>query len=385
MNRFLKLAFIKGLILSLLSLLLLNSPWNTFSDAEFQLGFLFISGLAWSILWVHLLFPVPFLHYWHLHQRSALIKYLVKPLLPYLIIYAVLAVFFGVKGSLLSVFLGLSPLLLLLNALVFLGIGNQSQAWRTGKRGNAVRKLAKETGSISAPLGSIPGLMRTLISAISSVLLTVVLLSKSVFFWLGFYLILLVGLLFIFNRNDEKSGVKTIFRSLFLSDNAFFDEYFLVQDTVDALKPVPRESLFWVPSHLKTSVRFILTQHFRIRSTSRILLSVHLLSWFLLLIEPQWLTQQLILSGLIISLVIEMHVFFSEPMGAVGLHQLNDKLQWFNLHFFSMVRWLPLNSLTLYFLTGWIWESILITLVFIGLNSVIQAIIQYQTTKSNYG
>lgn len=385
MNRYLKLAFIKGLILSLLSLLLLNSSWNTFSDEEFQLGFLFISGLVWSILWIHLLFPVPFLHYWHLHKRSALIKYLLKALLPYLITYTVLVVFFGVKGSLLPVFWGLPPLFLLLNTFVFLGIGNQSQAWRTGKRGNAVRRLAQETGSISVPLGSIPGLLRTLVSAISSVLLTVLLLSKSFYFWIGFYLILLVGFLFIFYRKDEKWGFKTFFRSLFLSDNAFFDEYFLVQDTAEALKPVPRESLFWVPSRLKSSVRFLLTQHFRIRSTSRILISVHLTTWFFLLIEPQWLTRQIIFSVLIISLLIEVHVFFSKSMGAFGLHQLNNILRWFNLHFFSTVRWLPINSLTLYFLTGWTWKSILIILVFIGFNSVIQAFIQYQTTKSIYG
>jgi hypothetical protein len=374
-----------GFSLTILIILGISTGFISFSDMEFQVAYLFISGLLWSILWVHLQFPVPHLHYWSFHNKISFLQYTAKPLLPYLILSIALALYLLLRGTLLVAFIGIPPLLIVLNALIFMGIGEQSLAWRTGKRGNTIRKLAKETGAVSSPLGSIPGLLRTLLSAISSVLVVLLLLHKSWTFWLGFYLMIIVGFTLVFFMNSDKTGIKTIYRTKFISDNAFFDEYFLVQDSLEALKPVPIDSLFWIPKSMRSNIRFLLTQHLRINAISRFYFTLNILTWILLLIDVQWLTPSILITTLAFGLLIEMSLFFSKSMGAVGLHQRNSLFQLFMIHFFSMIRWLPLSSISLYFITSLHWQVLLGCFVFISMNSLIQAYIFQIKIRSIYG
>ncbi|TNE70966.1 hypothetical protein EP331_10950 [bacterium] len=360
-------------------------PLNRFE--EIQLIGLFVIGLSLPTMWVYLFFPVSNFHYWHLYTPSKIIFYLLFRVRFFLFFWVICVLICTWVSHLLPAFLIVPPALFVLNSIAFWGVGHQSLLWRTGKRGNKIRAFAKETGQLSSPMGSIPTLVRTIISSFFSILIITQSLSLNLIQVMNLLVILfsICGLgLFLLT----KSSLKARFIPTFVSDNAFYDEYFLVQDSIQSMKPVPAESLFWIPAFMRTRIRYLLTQHLRIRSTSRIYLGISIIVWILALISPDWFDADIALGFILLSLLFEFHLFFDETMGSFGLHQKNQFTETLITHFLIAIRWLPVTAISLFLLdsfNGQHIELLLFILLFTFINSFMQAIYHHLKSKKRYG
>lgn len=307
---------------------------DLFHHEEFMIAFSFVTGLSLPIAWLYLIFPDSILYYRKVDNTYKTIQtvfYSIKYIFSYLILSGFI---YGILDKFNFTHLSIYLLQLVITYVFFIGIGERSQAYRTGKKGNSARNLAKETGSISVPIGAIPSLYATLLSVITNVVIALTFLTgfKSTYLYISSGLILIsIFHLITFRGNLLKT---------FYADHGFFSEYFSVSGKKLIIPLREYHSLYWIPTNLRTDLRFLMTEMQRTSSTASIIL---LLAVILVILEvTQLFRAEHILSLILFTILVEGIQFSSK-----FLHKRNSIFQ-FNIvthlkyHFFFSIRWLPL-------------------------------------------
>lgn len=347
------------------------------NSISIQLGLAYLIALGLPIAWIHVTFPIPFLHFWHFEKRNSFLGYVSLRWGSFIILcVAFLILLFSPISIKPALFWG-SSLSFLLCGLFFYSIGQESLDWRTGKKGNKIRALAKETGSIMAPLGSFPSLIRTVLVTVLNVYLITFLFKQSDFYAHLFGFLFSLGTIGILIFRVKLSGI--------LSDNAFFDEYFLIKESQETQKSIPIESLFWVPKSLKTDVRFILTQHVRFNSIGRIQLFAHVLFVLFVLAKPTWFSAEFGLLGLAFLLFVEAIQLTDSRIKMPSRSLTNHVLNLFKFQFLILIRWVLVFSFSIFITNISFIPAFLTLMIFIFLSTVFTSFLTFKKLTIQYG
>lgn len=377
MNPLLKKRFILFLFVFAALLLGFYFLFSQENSLSFQLGLAYLIALSLPIVWIHIIFPIPFLHFWHFEKRNSFSGYLIQR---WGFFFVLCGVFLGLLFSPIlikpALFWG-SSLSLLLSGLFFYAIGQESLDWRTGKKGNKIRAMAKETGSIMAPIGSFPSLIRTVLVTVLNVYLVTFLFKQSDFFAHLFGFIFSVSAIGIISYRVKLSGI--------LSDNAFFDEYFLIKEGQQTQKSIPIESLFWIPQNLKTDVRFILTQHVRFNSIGRIQLFSHVLFMLFVLSKPTWFNAEIGLFILGFLLFVEAFYLTDSRIKLPSRSFSNHIWSLFQFYFLILIRWILIFSFSIFITKIEFLPAFLVLMVFILITTLITSFLTFKKQTIQYG
>jgi len=354
---------------------------NDISLLNLFAGLSFSFAILLPLIWIHTTFPINFFYHKTLTQsKHILAEYFIANRYVFLIFLPFVSLFLN------SLFLAVSLLANLVfhfisTALWFNNTGSNSIPWRTGKKGNSVRSLALETGSVALPIGSIPSQVRTL----GAVLTNASFVYLTVFIPENYLLSILLFPLFL--------GI-ILFRitkiSHFVGNHAFFDEYFKPDSISSVPKPIQFESLYWIPKSFRTDARFILTQHIRSQSISRIHLAFHILFWFFVIINPDWFNTYIGLFLLGLLLTIES---FSLLKQSISNYYSNFLVKSFSniylTHLYCMSRWIPAYFIAIAYsfsfssIIFWV-IGMLILLVLQSVLSLFSVLTLKQISKNDY-
>jgi len=342
----------------------------------------FSFAILLPLIWIHTSFPINFFYHKTIVQTKHIFtEYILAN--RYVFLFFTPFIFLFYNSFILFISLIVSYIFHFIStALWFNNTGSNSIPWRTGKKGNSVRSLALETGSVALPIGSIPSQVRTLGSVLTNasfVYLSIFIHEDYLFFILLFTIILGI----VLSRFTNASH--------FVGNHAFFDEYFK-PDTISSVpKPIQFESLYWIPKSFRSDARFILTQHIRSQSISRIHLGSHIIFWFLVLINPSWFNHQIALFLLGLLLAIESFSLFNQ---SIATYYSNFLVKSFSkkylTHLFCMLRWTPAYLIAFtYSFSFSTWISWVIgTLIIVNFQSIlsfISVLILKQFSSKVYG
>lgn len=301
----------------------------------------FVSGLLLPILWVNLIYPI----------SSFPIKFFLKPK------DILVEIVFGVR-SLLSLHIGIIVGFLFsdfqfalkfalislsqfgMTLFIFQKIGSVAILWRTGKKGNRMRSLAKETGAVVIPIGSVPIQVKTIASAIFNSILVLVFIQS---FDEIYGIFTLIAIILIYN------GITHLKPIDFIENHAFFDEYFIPSKQSDFQKPVQNEALYWIPKKWKTDIRFLLTMHYRRQSISRLIVLFAIIYFLTALIPSLFAFRIYFLILTLIFWIIESFILFHNSLGSNTYWSFGWTFSsMFPIHFFTLIRWAPILTLLIF-------------------------------------
>jgi len=344
-------------------------------------GLSFLYAILLPLLWIHTNFPITFIsHKTFAKKRHLIGEYIIANRYVFLLFLPFILLFLHSFTLMFSILINYS-FHFISTALWFNNTGSISIPWRTGKKGNSVRRLALETGSVAVPIGSIPSQIRTIGSVITNasfVYLSVLVLDNYLISILVISLILGIVL------------YRHIKISYFIGNHAYFDEYFKPDSITSVPKPIQVESLYWIPKSIKTDARFILTQHIRSQSISRIHLGSHLLFWFLVLINPSWFDKQFGVLFLGIVLIAEsLSLIKKSIIKFYSIFLVKSFFKIFSTHLFCMTRWMPAYLILIAYsfsFSSWIFwiVGILILVLTQIILSFISALLLKQFSTVNY-
>jgi len=226
----------------------------------------------------------------------------------------------------------------------YISIGNESQAYQEGIKGERIRKFRDETGQMAVPIGAIPTMQTTIVIGIVGMLAVVfgAYLSNRLQMnmeWIPGFLLLAAGIL-------PFSKIRKVFDHFFYQTNAFYKEYFTspFSGGLQHANDYPYESVYWVPVKWRASTWSGIVQLDRAYPLGRFILLGHLFLWILFYHG----SSQLIINGYLLLFIIFHNInIYLLTKSVMGKQSWNYRLQsisnWIWSRFFIQIRWfLPL-------------------------------------------
>lgn len=379
-----KLPAIPTILSASLGILIGLSP-NIFSIDPIRITvfLMFSLALGLPVIWVSVIYPIPdFLYKSWMNRNAILIEQAYQ--LRYLLLVSLgfccgILIFSFELALVFSLVFGIH---FYSTSLIFRTIGIESLPYRTGKKGNRFRSLAKETGAVVLPIGTIPTQLRTVVAALFNTGIVLVAgVSESHRFYILFLLFLISVVVYV-----KKNALV-----FFVQNHAFFEEYFVPSKQSEQPKLLEKEALYWVPALHKTNVRFLLSMHQRRSTFSRFIL----LFFFVILIfvMTKFATVWLHVSFLCLFVIwiIESLLLLHSSFGTFSFWMLPQSfIKLLAVHFFAQIRWYPLLLVSIWLILpaqpflSWLIIGTCVVLLQLVLSSVAVAI-TFKTKRKNYG
>ena len=308
------------------------------SARSLWVGGLFVSIGLYAIIFPHVLYSGDLRSDWVTTAASlseVLFSQWLKPfawlLLP-LSLLTTLGFLADVKLSQLAVGAGLLIIWYTIAIIYSLFSGKWSQEYKTGIKGQRIRETARETGSLSVSVGSLPTMGQTLFVAIFGSLSIILTASAG---WFALIIILISILIPIYVLIKNKGDLYG--RSL--QSEAFFAEYFQPVDE-DQLHQRTISKLYWIPGPVRPLANTYLILSDRSGSIHRWFWPLFLISVALTLysdLNSEWLALSLLILP-----VLELFFIHRATHAAISsVFWINSRIYQFLAPVFVGLRWTP--------------------------------------------
>lgn len=232
----------------------------------------------------------------------------------------------------------------------YVRMGEVSQLWQEGKRGEKFMAYSREAGGVGVPAGSLPTIGTTLVTSIAGMMAVVFGayaqgLTGLPLNALGGIILLIIGLL----------GWRRILLSVdveFYHTHGFYSELFHNPGgkADGGRDPIPVQALYWVPGFIKSMVWLSLRQMDRKIPVGRIIAAGFFLYWVFTYTGLLQAEAMFAIPFIIILIKNALILRLTAPVFAPRRFQqrMGTSFQWFTARSFINLRWtLPLMVLTI--------------------------------------